>query len=185
MTDAKNLLREGGKLQKVHIELTESSGPVSPMFQYDIHALVEGDEAGLSLSYDEDGAREISFKRPFSQAELDALWAKLIDADAFSLGAALDDAGRARTGVSFNTLEIVVGGAVSLRLEYTTNQLKLPEEAARKRVVDLVKALGETASPAAGLALAAASTTRRRPVALPAGGAAGSPLAPWREASKF
>lgn len=136
-------LFEGDKPVPARISLIESSGPVSPAYQYDLTITLTAGADGLRLAVEHEAdfsknppGTDVHDKRSPSREAYEKIWAALLPLDPFSTPSATIDP--ERVGVSFNTLEIQLGQR-SVKVDYTLNQLKLPEHARLAALVEAVK----------------------------------------------
>lgn len=141
-----------GQPVPARIELKESSGPVSPRFQYETHVLVTAGEGRVELRYDErreyrEGApqRVVRFSRELSLKEYEELWRELLRFDALAPDRDLvGAANRTRVGVSFNYFEIHLGQRRT-RCEYLLSSLRADEAALCRGVVETLRLLARYA----------------------------------------
>jgi hypothetical protein len=131
-----------GTTVKLAIELFESSGPVSPRFQYTYRVRVECTEAGGTLAVERTGAGAVKTDRTIDGAEAAKLVADLDAAGARTCGGDFVGALRGRKGISFNWLELRFDDEAPVRVDYVLTSLDDEAFAPQKRVLDVVKALG-------------------------------------------
>jgi hypothetical protein len=120
------------------LELVESSGPVAPRFRYSIEVTIEIDEEG--------GALRVRFRGPPRDVDRDDRITsdrveEILDeiGDLEPIAGDLVGALRSRVGVSFNHLRAVSADGAELRLDYLIRQLDDPENAARKKAVEVMR----------------------------------------------
>ena len=141
---ASPVLYDGGVLVPAHLELCESSGPVSPRFQYEINVSIEAAEGSITLSYDErQGATRTATPQPqpVSAEAYARLWEKLAALDALGQHGDLVGPSRDRVGVSFNHVTLRLGTAEA-RTDYLLPDV---EEPANQRLAAIVQALKDFA----------------------------------------
>ena len=143
-----------GELLPARLELWESSGPVSPRYQYTTHVLVTCEPPGsapvLTIEHAAEYAGgvptfEVHSVDPMPRQRYERLWADLLAQDVFALGGDLATGHRDRTGVSFNHAEIVLGDPENprarVRFDYLLPQLRRPENQRRRAVAEILKSL--------------------------------------------
>ena len=143
-----------GELLPARIELWESSGPVSPRYQYKIHVVVAVASAAaaptLAIDHTTGGEPplDVHSADPMARDRYEKLWADLFAQDVFTLGGDLAAGKRNRTGVSFNHVEVVLGdpdhAGARMRFDYLLPQLELPENQQRHAVVEILKKLASS-----------------------------------------
>ena len=147
------LVDGSGELLPARIELWESSGPVSPRYQYKISVVVAVTAAAaptLAIDHTTGGepAIDVHSAEPMARDRYEKLWADLFAQDVFALGGDLAADKRNRTGVSFNHVEVVLGdpghAGARMRFDYLLPQLDLPENQQRHAVVEILKKLASS-----------------------------------------
>lgn len=131
----------------VKIELVESSGPVSPRYQWSTRVLVQGGEEVVTLSFNDrralvsgEPATTVLVEEALPPAGYERLLADLLEADAGSLSHDFIGAEkRKRIGVSFNHVEIAVGDLLRCRIDYLVSDVARPEFARHRRVVEILR----------------------------------------------
>ncbi|MFY9823391.1 MAG: hypothetical protein WAM82_18560 [Thermoanaerobaculia bacterium] len=146
-----------GELLPARIELWESSGPVSPRYQYTTRVVVtvEPPTASPSLAIDHtaggEPASEVHSAEPLARERYERLWADLFAQDVFALGGDLAADKRDRIGVSFNHAEVVLGdpehAGARMRFDYLLPMLRLPVNQQRRAVVEILKSFVPQAPP--------------------------------------
>ena len=116
------------------IALDESSGPVSPRYQYALRVRITAEGGRVTVAWN-DGKTDRARDLPADAA--DALWSALGDYEALGGDAAAEK--RDRVGVSFNALEVTALGR-TVRFDYLLTQLKDPAFAAQKAAISAIKA---------------------------------------------
>ena len=152
MADPKTQLYSGNAPLPVKIELYESSGPVSPRYQYFTHVIIKDDGANIHLSYDDKGnyqdgkpTHHVNFKKDLPRERYEKLWEELFKQDLEHLGQDAIGDKRNRVGVSFNHFEVSLGDHLKVRFDYLLSHLKSGEFAKQNAVVDLLKGLKDQA----------------------------------------
>jgi hypothetical protein len=151
-TSPRPALADGsGELLPARITLWESSGPVSPRYQYTTRVVVTvlPPAAAPSLAIDHttggEPAHEVHTAEPLARDRYERLWADLFAQDVFALGGDLAANLRDRVGVSFNHVEVVLGDpehdGARMRFDYLLPMLRLPANQQRRTVVDILKSL--------------------------------------------
>jgi hypothetical protein len=148
------IMNDAGELLPARLELSESSGPVSPRYQYTTRVVITVEPPAtaplLAIEHVADyvggvPAFEVHTSEPLSKDRYEQLWADLLAQDVFALGGDLASAKRDRTGVSFNHVEIVLGdpgqGGSRVRFDYLLPQLQDPANARHLAVVESLKSL--------------------------------------------
>jgi hypothetical protein len=128
-----------GRPVDAFIELVESSGPVSPRYQYATHGVVRAQADGIRLDWDHRDASGVSSRTGTLSPEVyAALWRSILDA--LPLGTQLDlTAGlRDRKGISFNWVSLALGSEQS-RLDYVISNLE--EGSGDARAIAVVRAI--------------------------------------------
>jgi hypothetical protein len=123
------------------ITLDESSGPVSPRFQYTLRVRIWSDGGVVRAERSERSGVPKTTTESSGELAKDAalaLWRLLDENDAVARGADLVGDRRGNTGVSINTLAIRVGDRRT-QVDYLLTALKDPAHAALAAVVAAVK----------------------------------------------
>ena len=147
-------MNDAGELLPARLELAESSGPVSPRYQYTTRVVITiapPDNAPLlSIEHVADHVGgvpsfEVHTSEPLARDRYEKLWADLLAQDVFTLGGDLTADKRDRTGVSFNHADLVLGdpehAGFHVRFDYLLPQLKLPANQQRSAVIEILKSL--------------------------------------------
>ena len=153
-TPRPSLVNDNGELLPARLELQESSGPVSPRYQYTTRVLVTCEPPAsapvLKIEHVAEysggvPAVDVHTFEPLERDRYQRLWADLLAQDVFALGGDLAADRRNRTGVSFNHVEIVLGDpektSTRMRFDYLLPQLALPENERRRNVVEILRSL--------------------------------------------
>jgi hypothetical protein len=130
----------------VKIELVESSGPVSPRYQWSTRVLVDGDGDVVTLHFEDRRASEdgtpatTRVEQALSAAGWERLVSDLVAADAGSLGHDfIGEEKRKRIGVSFNHVEIALGDEVRCRIDYLKTDVDKAEFEKQRKVVEILR----------------------------------------------
>jgi hypothetical protein len=128
------------------IELSESSGPVSPRFRWSIHLTLDIDERGGELLVETrgtspSGTPPSNRRQRVEAARIESLWRALESEEVREQGGDLIGALRSRVGVSFNHLRIALVDGPDLRFDYLLSQLDVAENAHRRAIVAAIKEL--------------------------------------------
>lgn len=145
----------------VKIELVESSGPVSPRYQWSTRVLVDGEGDVVTLHFEDRRASDdgtpvtVKVEQALPAAGWERLLADLLAADAGSLSHDFIGAEkRKRIGVSFNHVEIAVGDKLRCRIDYLVSDVAKPELEKHRKVIEILRAartyLGAPAAPQGG-----------------------------------
>jgi hypothetical protein len=147
-------MNDAGELLPARLELSESSGPVSPRYQYTTHVVITiapPDTAPLlAIEHVADyvggvPSFEVHTSEPLPKDRYEQLWKDLLAQDVFALGGDLAADKRDRTGVSFNHVELVLGdpeqGGSRVRFDYLLPQLQDPANTRHLAVVEGLKSL--------------------------------------------
>ena len=137
-----------GAPRRVRIELCEASGPVAPRHQYSTRILIRRAAPAaprLTVAHTGPPSSSVHCTRPLALERFEQLWVDLLAQDALTLGGDLAAERRDRVGVSFNHVEITLGGGAGpgahMRFDYLLPQLRLAAHHRHRAVVDLLKAL--------------------------------------------
>ena len=141
-------LYDQGRPVSARIELVESSGPVSPAYQFSTRVIVTAENNSITLAYDD--RREfrqgkplnaISFKRELSHDEYEKLWSGLLALRVFERNNDFIGAhNRKKIGVSFNFFEISLGTRKA-RCDYFLSKQKDPDFGPYLEIINLLKGL--------------------------------------------
>jgi len=145
---------DSGKLLPARLELSESSGPVSPRFQYTTHVVISvappAADPTVVVDHTAAGGDSAPITEPLERDQYERLWSDLFAQDVFALGGDLTADKKNRIGVSFNHVEVVLGdpehAGARVRFDYLLPQLELPENKQRHAVVELLKSFVPQAS---------------------------------------
>jgi len=122
------------------VALDESSGPVSPRFQYSLHVEISaGNGGGATLAFDHKTPKgRTGGTFPITAERYGALCDELSS----RVGESVDLVGdmRHRKGISFNVLEVVLGAATT-RVDYLLTHLEDGAHANLVAAVDAIKKL--------------------------------------------
>jgi len=140
----------------VKIELVESSGPVSPRYQWSTRVLVQGEAEVVTLRFDDQRAPAGSepttptlVEEALPPAGYERLLGDLLEADAGSLSHDFIGAEKQkRIGVSFNHVEIAVGDLLRCRIDYLVSDVARPEFEKHRRVVEILRGARGYRAPA-------------------------------------
>lgn len=134
------------KARPVKIELVESSGPVSPRYQWATRVLVDGDGDALTLHFEDRRASDdgtpatVRVEQVLPAAGWERLVADLLAADAGSLSHDFIGAEkRKRIGVSFNHVEIALGEELRCRIDYLKTEVDKAEFEKHRKVVEILR----------------------------------------------
>lgn len=145
--DPPDLLRLGDGWIPSLVELQESSGPVSPVYQF--HTLIRVEATGAELREkiedlrgweDGDFRQIIRREGPLSAALYEALWADLLAMGALDLGGDLRGAAGPRIGASSNRLLLRLATREA-EICYGSKDLSRSRNEAQARVVERVRRL--------------------------------------------
>lgn len=130
----------------VKIELVESSGPVSPRYQWSTRVVIEGEGASLTLRFEDRRAGEdgtpvsVRVEEALPPAGYERLLADLLAADAVSLSHDfVGEEKRKRVGVSFNHVEIAVGDALRCRIDYLVSDVARAQFEKHRKVLEILR----------------------------------------------
>ncbi len=130
---------------EIRIELDESSGPVSPKFQYNLHVEISADGSAKIRHKTQKGVVEVT--HALDAAKLSALGAELDK----RVPKAVDLIGemRKRVGISFNYLSITRGAATA-RVDYLLSHAEDGAHADLTAAIEAVKAIVTEAEASRG-----------------------------------
>jgi hypothetical protein len=135
------LYDDAGATVAFEIALDESSGPVSPRFQYTLRVRICSDDGVVRAEKSERSGVPKTTTESRGELTKDAalaLWRVLDENDALARGADLVGDKRSNAGVSFNTLVVRVGDKRA-QIDYLLTALKDPAHAALAAIVAAVK----------------------------------------------
>ena len=145
----KNLIyKEDGSLQPIKMELYESSGPVSPLYQYIVHIKIHSTDKEIHLHYknigknQEDGSKKnVQWNKVISLNDYLGFITKLIQNNVFSLNHDfIGDERRKKIGISFNFFELTLGKE-TVKFQYLLQDKKQPEFENYEKIINIVKNL--------------------------------------------
>ncbi len=117
------------------IELTESSGPVSPRYQYALALVItRGADGTARVSCKRTGAGAVTFETTMDAASVSALFGDLAHAGIEGAHGDFVDAARGNKGVSFNALVITFADGTTTRCDYLLTSLDEPDFPARSAI---------------------------------------------------
>jgi hypothetical protein len=134
-------------LVPTRLELTESSGPVAPPYQYKLRVALDVGKAGITLAYDDEGAyaggeptRKKTDDGPLTRKGYETLMRDLVALGLLDLGTvAIAPEKKTRVGISFNRLTLKQGRRTLVDVGYTLAELGRPEGAKIKQVVERLR----------------------------------------------
>ncbi len=143
-----NLFDSHGNLVPVYIELIESSGPVSPMYQFDLNIVLKNEGSGLRIRYSYKG--KFVAGEPEEKKTIDELIPKdksikilnaLLDLNALGINVELSDDIKNNVGISFNELSLQMGAKDKTKILYTLGDLDEPNFELQTKIIEFVKKL--------------------------------------------
>jgi hypothetical protein len=143
-----NLIDEKGNLVPIKIELEESSGPVSPPYQYNLSIVLNNEVDGLRIHYSYEG--KFMGGEAQDKKVLDELIPKdkalkflnsLIDSNALGVNVELDESIKNNVGISFNELSIQIGAKDKSKILYTLGDLDESTFAKEAKIIEFIKKL--------------------------------------------
>lgn len=143
-----NLIDESGNLVPIKIELVESSGPVSPPYQFYLNIVLTNEGSEIRIHYSYEGkfiAGEAEDKKVVDELipkdKSLKLLNSLIDLNALGLNAEIDENTRNSVGISFNELKIEIGAKDKSKISYTLYDLDEPTFAKEAKIIAFIKNL--------------------------------------------
>ncbi len=151
MTAGAYTVFEGDIPVAARIELFESSGPVSPKYQYSTKITVAAGNGNLSISCDDrrefsGGAplKVVSFSRELTRAEYEGIWRRLGELGALDLNRDFIGPERRKSiGISFNHYELSLGDRKA-RCDYLLGSARDPEFAPFAAVISFLASLKDS-----------------------------------------
>ncbi len=143
-----NLFDSQGNLIPIQIELVESSGPVSPLYQFDLNIILKNEGSGLRIRYSYKG--KFVAGEPEEQKNIDELIPKdksikilnsLLDLNALGINVELGDDIKNNVGISFNELNLQMGAKDKTKILYTLGDLDEPNFELQTKIIEFVKKL--------------------------------------------
>lgn len=138
------LYHKDGNLQPIKLELYESSGPVSPPYQYIIHIKLTSIDQKVHLNYKDINNSSKSneqIDRVLSVEEYKKVLTELINNNVFDLNFDfIGDEKRKRVGVSFNFFEFFLWDK-SVKFEYLLQDKKNVNFAPYEKIINIIKNL--------------------------------------------
>jgi hypothetical protein len=105
------------------VELNESSGPVSPRYQYTLRVLVERTAHGAAITWERTGKEAGRAEATLSTEEARALFDELGTLGAETIGGDHIGEKRKNKGVSFNAVDIAFDDGSKSRCDYLLSQI--------------------------------------------------------------
>ena len=143
-----NLTDEKGNLVSVKIELVESSGPVSPPYQFNLNLVLNNEGNCLRIHYSYEGqfiAGEAQDKKVIDELIPNDKALKflnsLLDFDALGVSKELDEDTKNSVGISFNELNIQIGAKDKSKILYTLGDLDESTFAKEAKIIEFIKKL--------------------------------------------
>lgn len=143
-----NLIDEQGNLVPVKIELVESSGPVSPPYQFNLSIVLNNEGNGLRIHYSYEGnfiAGEAQDKKVIDELipkdKALKFLNSLLDLDALGVNKELNDDIKNNVGISFNELNIQIGAKDKSQILYILGDLDESTFAKEAKIIEFIKKL--------------------------------------------
>ena len=143
-----NLTDEKGNLVSVKIELVESSGPVSPPYQFNLNLVLNNEGNCLRIHYSYEGqfiAGEAQDKKVIDELIPNDKALKflnsLLDLNALGLSKELGEDTKNNVGISFNELNIQIGAKDKSKILYTLRDLDESTFAKEAKIIEFIKKL--------------------------------------------
>lgn len=143
-----NLTDEKGNLVSVKIELVESSGPVSPPYQFNLNLVLNNEGNCLRIHYSYEGqfiAGEAQDKKVIDELIPNDKALKflnsLLDLNALGLSKELGEDTKNNVGISFNELNIQIGAKDKSKILYTLGDLDESTFAKEAKIIEFIKKL--------------------------------------------
>jgi hypothetical protein len=127
------------------VELTESSGPVSPRYQYTLHLIVERTDGGAKVTWERTGKDAGRNETTLSSEGARALFEELAKLGAEKIGGDFIGEKRKNKGVSFNAVDIAFDDGTKLRCDYLVSQLD-DDDFAPRAFIEKLHALAHAAT---------------------------------------
>jgi hypothetical protein len=139
-----------GILLSVRIELVETSGPVSPAFQYRTHIVLYTENNVICYEYDDD--RQFQNGKPqqsihalnqLKQSQFMKILQLIYKMDSFQQGTDVDFIGdvRNKIGISFNYMTVCIGADIKFRVDYLLSSYDNAAFKSYQRVIEQIKSL--------------------------------------------
>lgn len=143
-----NLTDEKGNLVSVKIELVESSGPVSPPYQFNLNLVLNNEGNCLRIHYSYEGkfiAGEAQDKKVIDELipkdKALKFLNSLLDLNALGLSKELGEDKKNNVGISFNELNIQIGAKDNSKILYTLSDLDESTFTKEANIIGLIKKL--------------------------------------------
>lgn len=147
------ILDADGILLPVRIELVETSGPVSPAFQYRTHIVLCTENNGIWLSCDDDREyrngkplQSIHLHKQLKRDDFTAVLHEVCKLECYRLGTNADFIGTARnrTGISFNYISVCMGTDIKFRIDYLLSSYDNDMFKLYRQVIEQLKKLAHS-----------------------------------------
>jgi hypothetical protein len=137
-----------GNLVSINIELTETSGPVSPEYQYNLDLHLKNEGNGLLLKYSYVGKfiygepeKKIIFEDVIPKDKSIQLIDRLLELKPLGINIDLSENVKNNVGISFNELSLQIGENGKTKINYTLSDLDQPEFVNQSRIIQCIKKL--------------------------------------------
>jgi hypothetical protein len=143
-----NLIDAQGNLIPINIELIESSGPVSPPYQFYLEIAIKNEGSGLRMQYSYKG--KFIAGEPEEKKNIDELIPKdksikilesLLDLNALGINVELSEDVKNNVGISFNEFNLQIGAKDKTKILYTLGDLDEPNFELQTKIIEFVKKL--------------------------------------------
>jgi hypothetical protein len=150
MMNIKDILYEGTGIVPVKIELYESSGPVSPRYQFNTHILINNTNLNYKDEREFQGGKALNkteFVKKLSNDQLEDILSEIINSNIAEQHKDFIGEKRKNVGVSFNYLELIIGGKLNIRIDYLLSDLKSDEFSGYNIILNIIKDLKKLNPP--------------------------------------
>lgn len=139
------LFEGNGNLIPIKIELKESSGPVSPLYQSNLNVILTNEGNSLHLNYHYKGkyidgvpSDQKSIDEVIAKEKAIAILQKFLALNPLGIERDVDEETKKKVGISFNNLTIQIGNEKS-KIGYTLKDLTNPNFLSIKNIIDFIK----------------------------------------------
>ncbi len=135
-----------GNLVSINIELFESSGPVSPAYQYNLNLNLKSEGNNLHLKYSHKGKyvsgvpeKNVAIDEMIPKDKAIKLISLLLDLNPLGINVDLPENIKNNVGISFNELNLQIGSNEKTKILYTLSDLKKSEFENQSKIIQFLK----------------------------------------------
>ncbi len=141
------LFEGNGNLIPIKIELKESFGPVSPLYQSNLNVILTNEGNSLHLNYQYKGkyidgvpSDQKSIDEIIPKEKAIAILQKFLALNPLGIERDIDEETKKKVGISFNDLTIQIGNEKS-KIRYTLKDISNSQLLSIKKIIDFIKKL--------------------------------------------